>query len=97
MNIKRAIVAAGIGLAGIHGMAAAAVGAEEAAKLGKTLTPLGAEKAGNKDGSIPAWDGGLTKARPASRLADGATRTRTRARSRCIRSPPGTWSNTPTS
>lgn len=62
MNIKRAIVAAGIGLAGIHGMAAAAVGAEEAAKLGKTLTPLGAEKAGNKDGSIPAWDGGLTKA-----------------------------------
>lgn len=39
----------------------AAVSAEEAAKLKATLTPLGAEKAGNKDGSIPAWDGGFTK------------------------------------
>ena len=26
------------------------------------LTPLGAEKAGNADGTIPAWDGGITKA-----------------------------------
>jgi hypothetical protein len=40
----------------------AAVPAEEAAKLGTTLTPLGAERAGNKDGSIPAWDGGLIDA-----------------------------------
>ena len=39
----------------------AAVSAEEAAKLKTTLTPLGGEKAGNKDGTIPAWDGGLTK------------------------------------
>ena len=28
---------------------------EEAAKLGKELTPVGAERAGNKDGSIPVW------------------------------------------
>ncbi len=35
--------------------------AEEAAALGKTLTPLGAEKAGNADGTIPAWDGGITE------------------------------------
>jgi hypothetical protein len=42
--------------------AAAAVSAAEAAKLGGELTPLGAEKAGNADGSIPAWDGGLTSA-----------------------------------
>ena len=34
----------------------------EAAKLGAELTPLGAEKAGNADGSIPAWDGGITSA-----------------------------------
>jgi hypothetical protein len=34
---------------------------EEAAKLGTTLTGLGAEKAGNKDGTIPAYTGGLTK------------------------------------
>ena len=37
----------------------AAVSADEAAKLGNTLTPVGAEKAGNADGSIPAWNGGL--------------------------------------
>jgi hypothetical protein len=40
--------------------AAAAVSADEAAKLKTELTPFGAEKAGNKDGTIPAWDGGYT-------------------------------------
>lgn len=39
----------------------AAVTPEEAAKLGTTLTPVGAEKAGNADGSIPAWTGGIPK------------------------------------
>ena len=34
----------------------------EAARLGKDLTATGAEMAGNKDGSIPAYTGGLTKA-----------------------------------
>ncbi len=34
---------------------------EEIAKLGKELTPMGAEKAGNADGTIPEWTGGLTK------------------------------------
>ena len=37
----------------------AAVSADEAAKLGTTLTPFGAEKAGNAEGTIPAWTGGL--------------------------------------
>lgn len=37
----------------------AAVSAQEAARLGVDLTPLGGEKKGNADGSIPAWDGGL--------------------------------------
>ncbi|MFI8481393.1 DUF1329 domain-containing protein [Pseudomonas sp. NPDC078700] len=46
-------------------LAMAAVSAEEAAKLGTTLTPLGGERAGNADGSIPAWDGGYTKVDPA--------------------------------
>ena len=36
--------------------------AQDIAKLGTTLTPLGGEKAANADGSIPVWDGGLTKA-----------------------------------
>lgn len=34
--------------------------ADQVARLGADLTPLGAEKAGNKDGSIPAWTGGIT-------------------------------------
>ncbi len=52
-----AALAAGL-LLSVNAMAA--VSAAEAAKLGAELTPLGAEKAGNADGSIPAWDGGLT-------------------------------------
>jgi hypothetical protein len=38
----------------------AAVSADKAAQLGKNLTPVGAEKAGN-GGAIPAWTGGITK------------------------------------
>src|SRR5262245_41210654 len=41
--------------------ASAAVSPEEAKQLGDALTPWGAEKAGNKDGTIPAYTGGLTK------------------------------------
>ena len=51
---------AGIALGASAAMAA--VSAAEAAKLGAELTPLGGQKAGNADGSIPAWDGGLTSA-----------------------------------
>ncbi|MDE1148577.1 MAG: DUF1329 domain-containing protein [Azospirillaceae bacterium] len=40
----------------LGGMAAA----QTAADLGKTLTPNGAEKAANKDGTIPEWTGGIT-------------------------------------
>jgi hypothetical protein len=46
----------------LGGQASAAVSAAEAARLGAELTPLGAEKAGNSAGTIPAWDGGLTSA-----------------------------------
>jgi hypothetical protein len=38
-----------------------AVSPEEAAKLGTTLTGVGAEKVGNKEGTIPPYTGGLTK------------------------------------
>ncbi|APV48377.1 outer membrane lipoprotein-sorting protein [Betaproteobacteria bacterium GR16-43] len=41
--------------------AAAELSAADLAKLGTTLTPLGGEKAGNAAGTIPAWDGGITK------------------------------------
>lgn len=38
----------------------AAVSEQQAARLGKDLTPMGAEKAGSKDGRIPAWTGGIS-------------------------------------
>ena len=41
------------------GTASAAVPETTAARLGKDLTPLGAEAAANADGSIPAWNGGI--------------------------------------
>ena len=36
--------------------------ADQIARLGADLTPLGGEMAGNADGTIPAWEGGLTQA-----------------------------------
>ncbi|WP_077037298.1 DUF1329 domain-containing protein [Pelomonas sp. KK5] len=42
----------------------AAVSPEEAARLKTDLTPFGAERAGNKDGSIPAWTGGYAQPIP---------------------------------
>ncbi|MFW0754874.1 DUF1329 domain-containing protein [Pseudomonas sp. H11T01] len=44
----------------IAGQAQAGVSAQEAARLGTNLTGVGAEMAGNADGSIPAYKGGLT-------------------------------------
>ncbi|NLJ11522.1 DUF1329 domain-containing protein [Denitrificimonas caeni] len=41
------------------GSVMAAVSADQAAQLGTTLTPFGAEKAGNAAGTIPEWTGGL--------------------------------------
>ena len=51
-----------------------AVSEQEAKQLGTTLTPFGAEKAGNKDGTIPAYTGGLTSP-PASYVKDSGRRT----------------------
>ncbi|UVE19540.1 DUF1329 domain-containing protein [Pseudomonas sp. LS44] len=45
----------------LAGQVMAAVSADQAAQLGTTLTPLGAQKEANADGSIPAWTGGLPK------------------------------------
>jgi len=43
-------------------VAASASAAErDFSRLARDLTPIGAERAGNADGSIPAWDGGLTQ------------------------------------
>ena len=59
-TIKRS--AAMLAVLSFVGAAQAGVSAAEAAKLKGELTPLGAERAGNRDGSIPAWTGGLTTA-----------------------------------
>jgi len=48
-----------VALLGAAAPASAALSAAEIARLGADLTPIGAEKAGNKDGTIPAWTGGL--------------------------------------
>jgi hypothetical protein len=53
-----AAVAAGVALAF---PAVAEMSAADLAKLGTTLTPVGAEKAGNAANTIPAWDGGISK------------------------------------
>lgn len=45
----------------VSGATLAEVTTEEAKQLGNALTEFGAEKAGNKDGSIPAYAGGLEK------------------------------------
>ncbi len=50
--------------------------AENIARLGNDLTPMGSVRAGSEDGRIPAWDGGLTQAdwpagyQPGDRHAD---------------------------
>jgi len=46
-------------LIGIAAPASAKLSDAEIARLGADLTPVGGEKAGNKDGTIPAWTGGL--------------------------------------
>lgn len=48
-------------LVAFAGSAVAKVSPEQADRLGKDLTPTGAERAGNRDGTIPAWEGGITK------------------------------------
>lgn len=57
---KMITLASCVAILGAASTATAAITAAEAERLGKDLTPLGAEKAGNADGAIPAWEGGLT-------------------------------------
>ncbi|MSU24645.1 MAG: DUF1329 domain-containing protein [Opitutus sp.] len=46
-------------LSSVSWLVHAAPSAADVARLGKDLTPLGAETAANADGSIPAWNGGI--------------------------------------
>lgn len=67
MKFKHGALAAALLVLGLS----AACAADDAARLGADLTPLGGEKAGNKDGTIPAWTG--TEA-PQSGWAEGKVR-----------------------
>ncbi|MCC4114775.1 DUF1329 domain-containing protein [Aromatoleum toluclasticum] len=58
MQIKRCTTLMTVVLAGTVQMVGAA---DDADKLGKTVTQVGAEIEGNADGSIPRYTGGLTK------------------------------------
>jgi hypothetical protein len=72
MKFAQSVLAAALALA-VTGAAHAAVSSDQAARLGSTLTGVGAEKAGNADGSIPAYTGGLIQA-PASYQAGSSFR-----------------------
>ncbi len=58
---KVALLTVAVSLAFVGGNAVAKISPQQAAKLDQELTPLGAVRAGNADGSIPAWTGGITK------------------------------------
>lgn len=61
MTIRRCnLLLAAVFGALVSAPALAGVSAEEAEQLKTTLTPFGAERAGNKEGTIPEWKGGYT-------------------------------------
>jgi hypothetical protein len=70
MKSQLKLLAAALALA-FAASAQAAVTAEEAKALGTTLTPIGAEKGANKDGTIPAYTGGLTTPPAGFKAGDG--------------------------
>jgi len=53
-------LAIAVGCLGTAPILRASISAADANRLGNDLTPLGAEVAGNADGTIPAWTGGIT-------------------------------------
>ncbi len=65
-----AILATSVLATSAMGTAVAAVSPEQVARLGADLTPVGAVKAGNASGTIPAWDGGLAKVAADQRYSD---------------------------
>src|SRR5258708_32877859 len=60
VNSKTSWAALAVGAA-LAMPAVAELSAADVGKLGTTLTPVGAEKAGNAAGTIPACDGGVTR------------------------------------
>jgi len=65
------IIAAALSFA-VPSLVLAKVGADQAAKLGKELTPVGATAAGNSDGTIPAWTPAKQKGKLSGEYANDA-------------------------
>ena len=63
-QIAKIFVSAMAGLFFLAAAAEAKVPQGQANRLGRDLTPMGSEKAGNAGGSIPAWTGGLSSIPP---------------------------------
>jgi hypothetical protein len=63
-QLKKALFICAAALLASSVMASAQATPQEAQQLKTTLTPLGGEKAGNADGTIPAWTGGMTTVPP---------------------------------
>ena len=59
MNVRWTLLVLTLGTPLAATPAAAQVSAMQAAMLGGELTPLGAVRAGNEAGTIPAWEGGM--------------------------------------
>jgi len=57
-------IVAAVALCLTSAAALGAVSESEAQRLGRDLTPIGGEMAGNADGTIPPWDGGITSIPP---------------------------------
>ncbi len=70
MHTQRKLLAAMVAAA-IATPALAAISAEEVKALGTTLTVIGAEKGANKEGTIPAYTGGLTTPPAGYKAGDG--------------------------
>jgi hypothetical protein len=68
--IGSARVALVVGLALAATPAGAAAPEDQIDRLGKDLTPIGAERAGNADGTIPEWTGGITEPPPGWKVGD---------------------------
>lgn len=69
MKLTKTLIAGAV-FFGLASTAMAKVSPEDVAKLGSSLTPVGAEMAGNADGTIPAWTGGITKPPAGYKIGD---------------------------
>jgi hypothetical protein len=69
-HIKNKSLLLAVSVALASNMTSAKTSKDDFDKLGKELTPMGAVQSANKDGSIPAWTGGIKKAPEGYNIGD---------------------------